>query len=95
MKTLNFLKTLSPVLLALLLISDPAMAAAGTQSINTLFQTILTTLQGVSAIVVTLAVLWAGYKVLWLGVNIQQVAGPFIGAILIASSPWLAQLLVG
>lgn len=92
MKKSNFL---FPALLAALMLCDPALAAAGTQSINNLFQTILTTLQGVSILVVTIAIVWAGYKVLYLGVNIQQVAGPLIGAILIAAAPWLADLLVG
>ena len=95
MKTLNLLKTLSPVLILLLALSEPAFAAAGTQSVNTLFNTLLGILQGVSLVVVTCAIVWAGYKVLFTGVAIQQVAGPFMGAILIASAPWLAELLVG
>ena len=52
MKKSNFL---FPALLTALMLCDPALAAAGTQSINTLFQTILTTLQGVSLVVVTIA----------------------------------------
>ncbi|MVX57033.1 TrbC/VirB2 family protein [Parasutterella muris] len=92
---LKTLKILSPVLFVSLMICEPALAAAGTQSVNTLFNTILSTLQGVSLAVVTVAIVWAGYKVLFMGVALQQVAGPFMGAVVIAAAPWLAQLLVG
>lgn len=86
---------LFPSLLAALMLCDPALAAAGTQSVNTLFQTILTTLQGVSIVVVTIAIVWAGYKMIFTSANLQQVAGPFLGAVLVAAAPWLAELLVG
>ena len=92
MKISNFL---FPALLTALMLCDPALAAAGTQSINTLFQTILTTLQGVSLVVVTIALVWAGYKIIFTSATLQQVAGPFLGAVLVAAAPWLADLLVG
>ncbi len=92
---LKTLKLLSPVLFVSLMICEPALAAAGTQSVNTLFNSILSTLQGVSLVVVTCAVVWAGYKILFTGVALQQVAGPLMGAILIAAAPWIAELLVG
>ena len=93
MKKSNFL---FPALLTALMLCDPALAAAGTQSINTLFQTILTTLQGVSLVVVTIiALVWAGYKIIFTSATLQQVAGPFLGAVLVAAAPWLADLLVG
>lgn len=92
MKKTNFL---FPAFLAALMLCDPALAAAGTQSVNTLFQTILTTLQGVSIVVVTIAIVWAGYKMIFTSANLQQVAGPFLGAVLVAAAPWLAELLVG
>lgn len=88
-------KFLIPALFALLAVCEPALAAAGTQSVNKLFQTILTTLQGVSLVVVTIALVWAGYKIIFTSASLQQVAGPFLGAVLVAAAPWLAQLLVG
>ncbi len=80
---------------AFLMSIDPALAASGTQSINTLFQQILTVLQGVSIVVVTIALVWAGYRVMYTEASIRQVAGPVMGAILVAAAPWLADLLVG
>lgn len=91
MKTLSLLTHLSILLFAI----DPALAASGTQSINTLFTQILTVLQGVSVVVVTCALVWAGYRVMYTEASIRQVAGPVMGAILVAAAPWLADLLVG
>ena len=83
MKKNNFL---FPAALAALILSDPALAAAGTQSLNNTLQTIL---------IVTGAIIWAGYRMLYTHANIQTVGGPFLGACLIAAAPWLAELLVG
>ena len=91
-------KVQAPEFLSLFLIAVcefPELAAAGTQSVNNLFQTILGVLQGVSLVVVTLAILSAGYKMFFTAGTIQHVAGPFLGAIVVAAAPWLAELLVG
>lgn len=86
---------LFPALLAALMLCDSAFAAAGTQSVNNMFQTILDILKGCSVVVVTIAICWAGYKILFTPAGLQQVWGPVLGAILIAAAPWLADLLVG
>ena len=86
MKKSNFL---FPALLTGLMLCDPALAAAGTQSINTLFQTILTTLQGVSLVVVTIALVWAGYKIIFTSATLlgrrlsgcRSLAGRFAGGL--------------
>lgn len=87
-------KALIPLILALA--TSQAMAAGGTgQNVNTLFQAILTSLQGLGVVVVTIAIIWAGYKVLFKGVAIQEIGGPLAGAILIGAAPWLADLILG
>ena len=43
----------------------------------------------------TIALVWAGYKIIFTSATLQQVAGPFLGAVLVAAAPWLADLLVG
>lgn len=88
MKKNNFL---FPAALAALILSDPA----GTQSLNNTLQTILSVFQGASLLIVTGAIIWAGYRMLYTHANIQTVGGPFLGACLIAAAPWLAELLVG
>ena len=50
MKKNNFL---FPAALAALILSDPALAAAGTQSLNNTLQTILSVFQGASVLIVT------------------------------------------
>ena len=56
MKKNNFL---FPAALAALILSDPALAAAGTQSLNNTLQTILSVFQGASLLIVTGAIIWA------------------------------------
>ena len=80
----------------LALLSGAAMAAGGVsgESIETLFETVLDALQMASVPVVTIAVCWAGYKVIWGGSAIQEVGPLVVGAILIGARPWVAELLV-
>ena len=52
-------------------------------------------LRGLSLVVVTLATLWVGYKVLFGGSTIQECAPIIIGAIIIASAAEIARMLVG
>ena len=80
----------------LALLSGAEMAAGGVsgESIETLFETVLDALQMASVPVVTIAVCWAGYKVIWGGSAIQEVGPLVVGAILIGASPWVAELLV-
>lgn len=75
MKKNNFL---FPAALAALILSDPALAAAGTQSLNNTLQTILSVFQGASLLIVTGAIIWAGYRMLYTHANIQTVGGPFL-----------------
>lgn len=78
------------------LISGAALAAGGVsgESVQTLFETVLDVLQMASIPVVTIAVCWAGYKIIWGGSAIQEVGPLVVGAILIGASPWVAELLV-
>ena len=92
-----FSKTKSLTLMALLsLVANTAFGAIPQgQEVNALFETILKYLNGASIAVVTIALLWAGYKVLFQGNTIQEIAKPLLGAVLIGSAPWIAQLLLG
>ena len=74
--------------------SAGAFAAGGTANVTTLFDTIKTTMEAVSLIVVTIAVMWAGYKVLFQGNQLQEVAKPLLGGIMIGAAGWIAALLV-
>lgn len=82
--------------LILAVASGAALAAGGVsgESVQTLFETVLEVLQTASVPIVTIAVCWAGYKVIWGGSAINEVGPLVVGAILIGASPWVAELLV-
>lgn len=51
-------------------------------------------LRGLSLVIITLAILWVGYKVLFGGSTIQECAPVIIGSIIIASAAEVARMLV-
>ena len=52
-------------------------------------------MQTVSLVVVTISVMWAGFRVLFMGNAFQEVAKPLLGGIMIGSAGWIASLFVG
>lgn len=91
----NLLRTILPAALLAVAAAEPALAAAGTQSVTNFFNTIQGTLQTVSLVVVTISVMWAGFRVLFMGNAFQEVAKPLLGGIMIGSAGWIASLFVG
>ena len=91
---LNRFQKILPLALLTAVAAEPALAAAGTQSV-TFFNTIQGTLQTVSLVVVTISVMWAGFRVLFMGNAFQEVAKPLLGGIMIGSAGWIASLFVG
>lgn len=92
----NKKSTISMLILMSLSFCSQAFAAggSGTDGVYSMFNQILTVLQGLSIVVVTIAFIWAGYKVLFKGANVMEVGGPLLGAVLIGAAPWLADLLL-
>ena len=84
-----------PLALLTAVAAEPTLAAAGTQSVTNFFNTIQGTLQTVSLVVVTISVMWAGFRVLFMGNAFQEVAKPLLGGIMIGSAGWIASLFVG
>mgnify|MGYP003520195917 FL=1 len=83
--------------MALVLASDAAMAVQGGlggADPNEKFSKILGVIQGCGAVVLTIAICWAGYKIMFQGQTLREVAPPLPGAILFAAAGWLAELLV-
>ncbi|MCI5851840.1 MAG: TrbC/VirB2 family protein [Sutterellaceae bacterium] len=80
---------------AAFLLPAAALAAGGTSNINTLFETILSTMQGVAVVLATIAFVYAGFRMLFQRASIEQVAGPLIGGVVIGAAAWIANLLVG
>ena len=92
---LNRFQKILPLALLTAVAAEPALAAAGTQSVTNFFNTIEGTLQTVSLVVVTISVMWAGFRVLFMGNAFQEVAKPLLGGIMIGSAGWIASLFVG
>lgn len=80
---------------AAFLMAEPAFAATGTGSVNSFFENVKTILTSVSVVVVTLAVMWSGYKMLFGGSSLRECGPVLIGAVVIGSASWIASQLVG
>ncbi|RMN63264.1 TrbC/VirB2 family protein [Pseudomonas syringae] len=77
-----------------LVASVPAMADGFTKA-STLLDKVSAGLLGLSLVTVTIAVLWVGYKVLFVGNTLRECAPIIIGAIIIASASEVARMMVG
>ena len=79
--------------MALVLASNAALA--GGLDVQSKFQTILdNAIIPCGAVVLTIAICWAGYKIRFQGQTLREVAPPLLGAILFAAAGWLAKLLI-
>lgn len=73
-----------------------AFAAGGIGSnVNSLFQTILDNMTTVGAVICTISLVWAGFKIMFLGVSLRELGGPLIGAIVVGAAAWIAGLILG
>lgn len=81
---------------ALTLIAIAPMAhAGGFDRVNTVFNNINTTLIGAGVAIMTMALLWCGYKVLFRGASFEDISKPMIGGIILGAAPTLAGFLLG
>ena len=76
---LNRFQKILPLALLTAVAAEPTLAAAGTQSVTNFFNTIQGTLQTVSLVVVTISVMWAGFRVLFMGNSAGWIASLFVG----------------
>lgn len=68
--------------------------SAGLDKVNTLMENVETTLNGVSYVSVTVAILWSGYKILFGGQTFREAAPILIGGITIGAAAQIAGLFV-
>jgi type IV secretion system protein VirB2 len=98
-------KRLKPVLssiIALLYLVPTNVFAGGITPSNTnisgldhILNNIQSALYAAGACVVTIAIIWAGYKLAFAHSSLHDVAKPFVGAILIGSAATIAAYLLG
>lgn len=73
--------------------ADPAMAQ-GLGSVNTFMQTVVNLLKGAGVLIVTIAIMWCGYKMLFKGASFSEVAMIFVGGLLIGGAATIAGYLI-
>lgn len=97
-KPMKLASFLAAVMCLSLLAVDPAFAQAaggGLQKVNTFMDNVLTVLRGVSITVVTIAIIWAGYKFLFKHADLGEVGKILGGGLLIGGAAELAGFLLG
>lgn len=90
MKLMNNL--VRAVLLAAM--SRPALAA-GFSTAQSVLEKVETGLMGLAIIVITIATMWVGYRVLWDGKSLADCKNIIIGGILIGGAAEIGSLLAG
>lgn len=77
------------------LMAEPAFAAGGTSGISSFLNTIATVLTSVGVITITIAIMWAGYKIAFGGATFREMGPVLIGGALVGSAAWIAGQLMG
>ena len=69
-------------------------AAEGLESVNTFLDTVVNLLKGAGVLIVTVAVMWCGYKMIFKGASFSEVAMIFVGGLLIGGAATIAGYLI-
>lgn len=96
MKTKNVKEWAKALALAFLIGGSQAAFAASGASANaeSFFNEIMTVLKTCCVTVASCAGLWIGYKVLWGGRTLEEVAPFIIGCLILGCAPWAAETLL-
>lgn len=83
------------LLFGLAFFASPVMAAGGgLSSVNTFMEQVVSMLKGAGVLIVTIAIMWAGYKMLFKGASFSEVALIFVGGLLIGGAATIAGYLI-
>lgn len=69
-------------------------AGGGLAKVDTLFQSVQTALYAVGAVVLTIAIMWAAFKVMYQGQTLREVAPTLLGGIIFGAASGIAGLLI-
>ena len=78
----------------LTLIIDPALAEGGLEKVDKFIDNVLAVLRGISLGIVTIAIMWAGYKFLFKQADIAECGKILAGGLLIGGAAELAGYLL-
>jgi len=83
--------------LAALFAAEPVLAQGigGLQKVNTFMDNVLAVLRGISITVVTIAIMWAGYKFLFKHADMAECAKILAGGLLIGGASELSRWMLG
>lgn len=82
------------VLASAALIGSPAHAG-GFDRVTTVFDNINGILIAAGVSIMTMAILWCGYKVTFRGAGFEDISKPMLGGIILGAAPTLAGFLLG
>ena len=82
----------SATLLLMLLVVTPAYAQL--TQVNTLLTTIQTTLLSVGAVVCSISIIWAGFKMMFQHARFGDIANVFIGGVFVGCATVIAAMLI-
>jgi hypothetical protein len=77
-----------------LVAAEPAFAQGGLEKVNTFVENVLVVLRGISIGVVTVAIMWAGYKFLFKNADMAECGKILAGGLLIGGAAELAGYLL-
>lgn len=92
---LNKVLSIVAVVLGIVLLSIEPAFAQGLEKVNTFIDNVLVVLRGISIAVVTIAIMWAGYKFLFTRADIGECGKILAGGLLIGGAAELASYLLG
>ncbi len=81
-------------LFAFVLLPNLMFGAGGLDKVNSLMTTVSNALYAVGVVVLTIAIMWAGFKIMFQGQTLREVAPPLLGGILIGAASGIAGLLI-
>ncbi len=91
--------TLQSIIPLLLLVSfalaGPPAHAGGFDRVTTVFDNINGILIAAGVSIMTMAILWCGYKVTFRGAGFEDISKPMLGGIILGAAPTLAGFLLG
>lgn len=90
----NILSVMALAVVAALMVAEPAFAQGGLDKVNTFVENVLAVLRGISIGVVTIAIMWAGYKFLFKHADMAECGKILAGGLLIGGAAELAAYLL-
>lgn len=68
--------------------------AGGIDKVNSFLENLSTALYGIGAVVLTIAFMWAGFKIMFQGQTLREVAPVFIGGVLVGAASAIAGYII-